>query len=97
MLSPAVATGEAATGPAVLTAAGYYGPSITIGQSACTELYAGAAPGYVGGYQINCRVGQDVQSGDQTLQVIFDQVHLIDYFINPSDVTQSNKVMVPVK
>jgi uncharacterized protein (TIGR03437 family) len=94
---PAVPTGTAATGPAVLSGNGNGTPmSITIGQSVCTVLYAGIAPGSVGVYQINCQVGQDVQSGEQDLQVTFDALDLIAFF-DPLSATQSNIVTVPVK
>ena len=95
---PAVATGSGATGPAPLsgTGLGTGSPTIKIGQSVCTNLYTGAAPGFVGGYQINCKVGQDVESGLQDLQVTFDELGLLADF-TPPGVSHSNKVRVSVK
>ena len=70
-------------------------PLVTIGQSSCRVLYAGAAPGSVGGYQVNCQVGSDVQSGDQSLKITYNPLHLI---VSPASFAiNSNVVTVPVK
>jgi len=91
-LNPAVATGAAASGPANLASGA---PAISIGQSICKNSYAGAAPGSPGVYQINCQVGQDVQSGNQPLLLKFNQLYLINN--PPLSATQSNIVTVPVR
>ena len=94
VLYPALADGVAATGPTVFPDTGGSSPAVVIGQSACDVIYGGAAPGFVGGYQINCTVRQDVQPGVQPLQISFSPFNIT---AAPASVTQSNVVMVPVR
>lgn len=44
-------------------------PGVTVGGRAATVHYAGAAPGYVGLYQINIQVPEGVPAGAQTVRV----------------------------
>jgi uncharacterized protein (TIGR03437 family) len=87
------------TGFGAISTAGTFAPadsvSVSIGKSSCTTLYAAAAPGVVGVDEISCRVGQDVQSGSQPLQVAYDQYRF--YAPPVYAYTHSNIVMVPVQ
>jgi uncharacterized protein (TIGR03437 family) len=68
-------------------------PSVKIGQGSCKVLYAGEAPGFIGGYQVNCQV-DGVESGEQPLQIAFTPIFLLRL---PSSATQSNIVTIPVR
>lgn len=72
-LDAAVATGAALSQPSRLRRSA----SLRVGGVLCDLDYAGAAPGFVGVYQINFRLPAGVPSGSQDLVLSVDQVDAV--------------------
>jgi uncharacterized protein (TIGR03437 family) len=45
-------------------------PTVLIGERSAPVLYAGAAPGYVGLYQVNIQVPEGVAAGGQPVRLV---------------------------
>jgi uncharacterized protein (TIGR03437 family) len=86
-------TGMPPTGPEPSVYPG--APTVSLGGTSCTVLYAGPAPGYVGLDQINCRTSKQTPAGMQPLQIISQ----VGAFVSntPTFVTNSNIVSLPVQ
>ena len=67
---PAQVSGEPAAGEAPVTGS----VTVTIGGRSATVHYAGAAPGFVGLYQINVTVPEGLQLGDAAVEVTVDGI-----------------------
>lgn len=85
-----VPAGAAVPLPASLT------PSVSLGGTSCTVLYAGPAPGYVGLDQINCQTSTQLPSNIQPLQVI-SPMTIFESPGTPAFVTNSQIVHVLVR
>ncbi len=88
--TPGAQTGVPPTGPAQLE----FAPTVTLGSSNCTVLYAGPTPGFVGLYQINCEVSSQPFTGSMPFAPL--QVVVPNQQIEPPDpnVNNSNSVLV---
>jgi uncharacterized protein (TIGR03437 family) len=88
--TPGAQTGVPATGPAQIE----FTPTVTLGSSNCTVLYAGPTPGFVGLYQINCGVSSQPVTGSMPFAPL--QVIVPNQQIEPPDpnVNNSNSVLV---
>lgn len=87
-------TGFPAGGPAQNTTIPL--PTVTLGDTICKVLYAGATPGFVGLDQINCQTtsSASVSGGPQPLEVFLP----VNLFAAPDQTaTYSNSVFVEVK
>ena len=95
-VSPAIASGVAATGPAGCTCAPYAsspaGPMV-VG----TVLYAGLTPGYAGLYQVNVLLADNLPSGN--LDLYFSDYCNLQGLAQyaPTNAVQSNTVTIPVQ
>jgi uncharacterized protein (TIGR03437 family) len=94
-VSPAMASGVAATGAAAAkpsACAGAFVPS-TLGSA----LYAGLTPGFVGLYQLNIQLPQDLPAGSTQVSITQFSINaqLCDLF--PAGFLQSNTVNLPVQ
>ena len=67
---PAQVSGEPATGEAPVTG----DVTVTIGDRPASVSYAGAAPGFVGLYQINVTIPAGLESGDVAVEVAVDSI-----------------------
>jgi uncharacterized protein (TIGR03437 family) len=85
-------TGTPASGPAALNDG--FMPQVFFAGQACTVLYAGAAPGYVGLDQIDCQTSSQVAAGPQPLQIVSPNEFVAAQL---SSITNSNIVTLPVK
>ena len=73
----------------------YPPPTVSLGGTSCTVLFAGPAPGYPGVDQVRCRTSKRLLKGLQPLQVIARMEDLESG--TPTFVTNSNIVSVPVE
>jgi uncharacterized protein (TIGR03437 family) len=91
----AYASGQAgvpATGPEQLL---YLPPTVSLGGTSCTVIYAGPASGYPGLYEIQCQTGKQIPKGLQPLQVIDPMTPFESG--TPTFVTNSNIASLPVQ
>lgn len=94
-VSPPVATGVAATGPAIVVPC-YSPPTVSVGD----VLYAGITPGFPGMYQLNVRISPNALPGDNNLFITWvDCWASIDGYPPemPANDSTSNKVTLPLQ